>query len=111
METNQENSTQIKFSISVYVVGVKKKCRKVEKHFLKLGYIDYNEGIFDKDAVSQKARDIVATNMKSVSSALKVQMLRVELKKDEWGTSQSFEMYDKRHVYFTVDTALNDALK
>jgi hypothetical protein len=106
-----ENTTEIKFSISVYVHGVKKKCRKVERHSLKLGYIPYNDGSFDKEAISQKVRDIVATNMKSVSSPIQVQMLRIELKKDEWGYSQTFAMFDERHVNFAVETALQEALK
>jgi len=106
-----ENATQVKFSISVYVVGVKKRCRKAERHSLKLGSIDYNDGSFDKEEISQRARDIVATNMKSVSSPIKVQMLRTEISSDNGFTSTKFMMYDERHVNFTVDSALNEALK
>jgi hypothetical protein len=106
-----ENTTEIKFSISVYVHGVKKKCRKTERHSLKLGSIPYNDGVFDKEAISQKARDIVATNMKSVSSPIQVQMLRVEIGKEMGFTSTKFLMFDERHVNFKVETALQEALK
>lgn len=110
METQAESNTQVKFSINVYVYGVKKKCRKSERHSFKLGYIDWNEGSFNKEEISQKARDIVASNMKTASSPISVQMLRVELKKDSWGTSQTFMMFDERHVNFKVETLLNEAL-
>jgi hypothetical protein len=110
MET-QQNEKQVKFSITVYVHGVKKKCRKSERHSLKLGSIDWNEGSFDKEAVSQRARDIGATNMKSTSGRIQVQMLRVEFKKENGFTSTSFMMFDERHVNFNVDTQLNEALE
>lgn len=108
-ETNQEK--EVKFSITVYVHGIKKKCRKSERHSFKLGYIDYNGGSFDKGEVSQRARDIVATNMKTVCSPISVQMLRTEWKKDDYGTVMTFTMFDERHVNFKIDTLLNEVLK
>jgi hypothetical protein len=104
MET-QEKSLEVKFKISVYVFGVKRKCRKAERHSLDLGYIDYNDGSFDKESVSAKARDIVATNMKSILSPLSIQMLRVELQKDDFGTMMKFTMFDDRHVNFKIESS------
>lgn len=103
-----EGTKRIVFEINVYVFGVKRKCRKSERHSFKLGSIDYNEGAFNQDDITQRAYDIVATNMKQVEgSNITVQMLRVEIG-DHFKT---FEMFDKRHVNFLVpSTKLMGAL-
>jgi hypothetical protein len=91
---------EIKFDIKVYVHGVKKRCRKSDRHSLSLGSIDYNEGNFNKEEIIEKARAIVAENMKTVESPLQIQMLRVE-----YGEHfRSMEMFDKRHVHFKVES-------
>ena len=97
---------RVVFEISVYVFGVKRKCRKADRHSFKLGSIDYNEGAFSQDEIEQKARDIVATNMKEVQSQfIKVQMLRVERSSDNGFTSTSFQMFDDRHVNFQIPSS------
>ena len=96
-----EGTKRVVFEINVYVFGVKRKCRKSEKHSFKLGSIDYNEGAFNRDDIEQRARDIVATNMKAVEGQfITVQMLRVEKSSDNGFTSTSFQMFDNRHVKF-----------
>jgi len=94
-----EGTTRVVFEISVYVYGVKKRCRKAEKHSLKLGSIDYNDGAFNREDIEQKARDIVATNMKSVlGDKIQVYLFRTEIG-DHF---KSFQMFDKRHVNFLM---------
>jgi len=107
-----EVTKRVVFEINVYVFGVKRKCRKSEKHSFKLGSIDYNEGAFNRDDIEQRARDIVATNMKAVEGQyITVQMLRVEKSSDNGFTSTSFQMFDDRHVNFQVpSTKLMGAL-
>lgn len=101
-----QETKRIVFEINVYVFGVKRKCRKSEKHSFKLGSIDYNEGAFSQDEIEQKARDIVATNMKEVQGQfIKVQMLRVEKSSDNGFTSTSFQMFDDRHVNFEIPSS------
>ena len=98
-----EETKRIVFEISVYVYGVKKRCRKAEKHSLKLGSIEYNDGAFNREEIEQKARDIVATNIKTVmGDKIQVQMLRVEIEKSDGFISKRFEMFDKRHVNFLM---------
>ncbi len=93
---------RVVFEVNVYVFGVKRKCRKSEKHSFKLGSIDYNDGAFNQDEIEQKARDIVATNMKEVQGQfITVQMLRVEI----GDMFKTFEMFDKRHVNFQVPSS------
>jgi hypothetical protein len=102
---------EVKFEITIYVNGVKKRCRKPDRHALKLGSIDYNDGNFNKEEIVEKARAIVAENMKTIESPLQVSMLRMEIKREEGITSRVFEMFDKRHVNFKIEaTALNQAL-
>jgi hypothetical protein len=97
-----EGTKRVVFEINVYVFGVKRKCRKSEKHSFKLGSIDYNEGAFNRDDIEQRARDIVATNMKAVEGQyIAVQMLRVEI----GDMFKTFEMFDKRHVNFQVPSS------
>ena len=97
---------RVLFEISVYVFGVKRKCRKADRHSFKLGSIDWNEGAFSQDEIEQKARDIVATNMKEVQGQfIKVQMLRVEKSSDNGFTSTSFQMFDDRHVNFEIPSS------
>jgi hypothetical protein len=107
-----EVTKKVVFEINVYVFGVKRKCRKSEKHSFKLGSIDYNDGAFNQDEIEQKARDIVATNMKEVQGQfITVQMLRVEKSSDNGFISTSFQMFDERHVNFQVpSTKLMGAL-
>lgn len=97
--------TQVKFRISVWAWGVKKRCRKAEKHSFSLGYIDYNDGQFNKDEIAEKARAIVETNMKSFSK-VSVSLLRVEI----GDHLERWEMFDKRHVFFNVETPLIEQL-
>lgn len=98
-----EETKRVVFEISVYVYGVKKRCRKAEKHSLKLGSIDWNEGAFNREEIEQKARDIIATNIKTVvGDKIQVQMLRVEKSSDNGFTTTSFQMFDKRHVNFLM---------
>ena len=98
-----EGTKRVVFEISVYVYGVKKRCRKAEKHSLKLGSIDYNDGAFNREEIEQKARDIIATNIKTiVGDKIQVQMLRVEKSSDNGFTSTSFMMFDERHVNFLM---------
>ena len=50
----------------VMATGIKKKCRKLERHFLKLLYFDVN--IPDSE-ILEAAREEVSSNMKSVNGA------------------------------------------
>jgi hypothetical protein len=101
-----QETKRIVFEINVYVFGVKRKCRKSEKHSFKLGSIDYNEGAFSRDDIEQRARDIVATNMKAVEGQyITVQMLRVEKSSENGFTSTSFQMFDDRHVNFQIPSS------
>ena len=92
---------EVMFRMSVFVVGVKKRCRKVDKHHLNGGYLPFNDGNFDRGEVEQKARDMVDTNMKSVNK-VHVKLTKVEFKEMNGITMESFLMYDDAHVSFDI---------
>jgi len=90
------------FRISVFVIGVKRRCRKVDRHHLSGGYMPYNDGVFDRCEVEQKARDMVDTNMKSANK-IQVRLTKVEFKEEDNGiTIESFLMFDDAHVSFDI---------
>jgi hypothetical protein len=60
--------TQEKFKISIQICAIKKKCRKIERHFFSLSYVDYNNGNYDQNAIRQLVIDFVAGNIKTVCS-------------------------------------------
>jgi len=92
---------EVMFRMSVFVVGVKKRCRKVDRHHLNMGYLPYNDGVFDRCEVEQKARDMVDTNMKSANK-IQVRLTKVEFKESNGITMESFLMFDDAHVSFDI---------
>ena len=56
------------FKVYVYFMGIKKRCRKSERHFLKVSYIEYNDGIVDFDKLNQLVRDSLETNVKWIDN-------------------------------------------
>jgi hypothetical protein len=96
---DMSETKKVVFEIRVYVFGIKRKCRKADRHSFNLGSIDYNDGAFNRDEIEQKARDVVATNMKElIGDKIQVQLLRMEIGEH----FRSFEMFDKRHVNFNL---------
>lgn len=73
-----EDPTQEKFKICIRICAIKKRCRKIEQHFFTVSYVDYNNGIFDQDAIRQVVIDFVASNVKTVCSHCIVSLDHVE---------------------------------
>jgi hypothetical protein len=71
-----------KFRLSVSVTGVKKKCRKPDRHLFNMGYMEYNPNMTDeqKQEVVQKAKDLLAVNMKSFLNGFTVNLNHVTLR-------------------------------
>lgn len=98
------------YKIWVSCTGVKKRCRKPDRHSFSLGYIPYNEGSFDKAEIEAKARDFVATNMKSLIGKASVSLNVVEREKDDYGIIESFQMFDPRNITFQLNSTLENEL-
>lgn len=93
------------YRISVHVYGVKKRCRKADSHMFSLGYIPFNEGIFNQDEIEVKARSALAENMKTASTAAVV--LNAVTVKDG---IETWVMFGKENRRFELKTALEKEL-
>lgn len=101
METTKEL-----FKISVSVTGVKKRCRKSEFHLLKGGYIPYNEGTFDREAIEAVARGLVETNMKQVNG--KIIIVLNHIKREEH--FERWEPFSDKNVKWQLISSLENEL-
>lgn len=104
-----ENQGEL-FKIGVNVTGVKKRCRKVERHFLSLGYIPYNDGNFDQNELESKARAFVSENMKSVVGKFEVVLNQVTRTKDDFGVIEKWQMFSDKNKRFVVNSPLENEL-
>jgi len=75
-ETNEV--TQEKFKISIQICGIKKRCRKNDRHFFSISYVDYNNGAYNQDAIRELVLSFVNTNLKLVTSHCVVSLDHVE---------------------------------
>lgn len=94
------------FKISVAVTGVKKRCRKSEFHVFRGGYIPYNEGSFDREAVEAVARGLVDSNMKQVNSRVMIHLDRIE----KGDFMERWEPFSNKNVKFELLTPLENEL-
>lgn len=101
METTKEL-----FKISVSMHGVKKRCRKSEFHLLQGGYIPYNEGTFDREAVEAVARGLIETNMKQVNSKIVISLDHVM----QGDFMQTWEPFSNKHVKWQLVSSLENEL-
>jgi hypothetical protein len=98
--SDSTNDIQVLFKVSLQVIGVKKRCRKSERHFFQLGHIPYNDGNYDLDYVKQKARDFIDTNMKEVNSQVRVCLDHVVISNEGNFTVTQWEPFSKLNKSF-----------
>ena len=100
------------FKITVHVCGVKKRCRKVERHYFSAGYIPYNGGNFNQEEVEQLAQGVIESNMKQLRSAVQVSLNHIKRSDNEGGfTIESWEMFGKTNVSFILQSSLEKELQ
>ena len=100
------------FKVSIIVTGVKKRCRKTEQHFLSLGYIDYNDGAFNQDELTEKVKNYLSDNMREIKSIPRVNLYYVERRKDAFGKVLVIPSFvDDRNISFNVQSSLENALQ
>ena len=99
-------TSQVLFKISIQVIGIKKRCRKSERHFFQLGSIPYNDGQFDKSETSDKVKAFIETNMKSVNSLTRVSLDHTVITKDEFCTQTTWEPFSDKNVRFDLNIIL-----
>jgi hypothetical protein len=94
------NDIQVLFKLSLQVIGIKKRCRKSERHFFQLGHIPYNEGEYDHEAMKLLARDFLNTNMKEVHSIVRFSLDHVIIKNEGNFTATQWEPFSKLNKSF-----------
>ena len=105
-DNDTELNEKILFKISLQVIGIKKRCRKSERHFFQLGHIPYNEGQFDQSAISDKVRAFIETNMKQVNSIVRVSLDHVIIKKEGHFTVTQWQPFSDKNVNFDLNITL-----
>lgn len=105
-KSNDIETSQILFKISIQVIGVKKRCRKSERHFFQLGHMPYNDGQFDKSSINDKVRDFLTTNMKSINSLTRVSLDHTVITQDKFCTQTLWEPFSDKNVRFDLNIIL-----
>ena len=105
-KSSEVETSRIVFKISIQVIGVKKRCRKSERHFFQLGSIPYNDGSFDQSSINNKVRDFLATNMKSINSLTRVSLDHTVITHDEFCTQTTWEPFSDKNVRFDLNIIL-----
>lgn len=71
------------YEISVNVIGVKKRCRKSDRHSLKIAEIDFKElSSDDVEKFTDIAKEALRTNMKAFPANAVLQFTRVKFEND-----------------------------
>lgn len=94
------------YKLGVAVSGVKKRCRKSERHFISGGYLPYNDGTFNQEEVESLARGILETSMKRIDGKVKVVLNHVKVADG----IQTWEMFGKTNVQFELQSSLEKEL-
>ena len=97
------DAPSVTFKLSIQVIGIKKRCRKSERHFFQLGHIPYNDGNFDQDAITAKVKDFLQTNMKEIHSIIRVSLDHVITTHERGFTCQQWEPFSKLNKSFDVN--------
>ena len=105
-KSESTNDIQVLFKLSLQVIGIKRRCRKSERHFFQLGYIPYNDGQFDKSEISDKVQAFIDTNMKQVNSITRVSLDHTVITKDEFCTQTTWQPFSPKNVNFDLNIIL-----
>ena len=100
------NAPSVTFKLSIQVIGIKKRCRKSERHFFQLGHIPYNNGEYDQEAITAKVKDFLQTNMKEVHSITRVSLDHVITNHDRGFTCQQWEPFSNLNKSFDLNIVL-----
>ncbi len=66
---NEEKKEKVVYDASIYLVGIKKRCRKVERHILRCG--DF-ESIIEKNDMISLAKKHISLQMRNVDERYEI---------------------------------------
>lgn len=98
------------FKVTVHVVGVKKRCRKSDRHIFNLGYIPYNDGVFDQEDLERKAEALLEENMKSISEVPSVDLNHVKISGECGFRSEEWRPFSDKNKSFKLLSPLEKVL-
>jgi hypothetical protein len=100
-----EENKQVVFEVGVSVIGVKRRCRKSERHFFTVTRIPYDENA-TLEQVEEIVKSFLSTNMKTIENKPRVKFSRVEIGEH----FRTMELFDRRNKEFILESSLENAL-
>ena len=94
------------FKVTIVVNGIKKRARKIDRHFLDAGYLPYNNGFYDVEQVETLAKNFIETNMKEVNGKIQVNLNHITFD----GTFGQWLPFSNKNVTHVILSSLEKAL-
>jgi len=94
------------FKVTIVVNGIKKRARKIDRHFLHAGYLPYNNGFYDVEQVETLAKNFTETNMKEVNGKIQVNLNHVTVD----GTFEQWLPFSNKNITHVISSSLEKAL-
>lgn len=98
-EIQKLNETN-KFKLSIQVIGIKRRCRKSERHFFQLGHVAYNNGKYCPDILKDQIRGFLDTNMKEVHSIVRVSLDHIVIRDERGFTVTEWQPFSDKNKTF-----------
>jgi hypothetical protein len=98
-EIQKRNETN-KFKISIELIGIKRRCRKSERHFFQLGHVAYNNGTYCPDILKDQIRGFLDSNMKEVHSVVRVHLDHIVISNEGNFTTTQWEPFSDKNKRF-----------
>lgn len=97
MSAEKINESINYYELSYQVMGIKKRCRKSDRHFFHLGKVDLD---FDKSHVESVIRSHVQENMKTVSSMVRIHLDYITTSQD--GFFEQWQPFSGKNIAFNL---------
>lgn len=85
-----------KYQVYCYLKGIKKRCRKIERHQIKLGYYPLDVNV---DELKQIAKNLMQENFKSFDKQAVLNLNYVTIKEN----MVSFMLYDAKNLSYKFE--------
>jgi hypothetical protein len=95
------------FKVTVIVDGIKKKCRKSDRHFLRLGYKPYNNGEFNREEIEETAKASIQTNIRQVTGRIIVVLDHIK----RGDMMEQWQPFSDKNIQFELKSSLENVLQ
>jgi len=87
------------YKLSYQVLGIKKRCRKSDRHFFHLGKIDLN---YNRDEIISQVRKHAAENMESIDSILRVSLDHITSNNEPGFLVEQWRPFSDKNIQFDI---------